>query len=181
MKKLKETLESQMILLILVGTFVFFGITQESYLSFNSIHAILYNASIDALACIGFSLLLIMGEIDMSIGSMACLGGALMSALVLSSSIPLPLAILIVFVVGGLVGYLTGVLVTKFRLNAMMVTIGTMMALRSIAWVFVNMFNGKQLPAYAKAFVRTKAFDKIYWIIFIMILIALAMDLLLKK
>lgn len=170
-----------MIVVLLALNFCFFGFTQKSYLTFNNIHAIFYNASIDALACIGFSLLLIMGEIDMSIGSMACLGGALMSYFVLAFKMPLWLSIVIAFAVGTVLGYLIGLLVTKFRLNAMMVTIGAMMSLRSIAWVFVNMFNGKQLPSSARQFARMKLFGKIYAVILIVIVLVMISDFLLKR
>lgn len=183
-KDLSKLFQSWMIVVLLVIIFSFFGMTQSSYLTFRNIHNILYNASIDALACIGFSMLLIMGEIDMSIGSMACLGGALMSYFVLAFDMPLVIAVPIVFVVGGVIGYLTGLLVTKFRLNAMMVTIGSMMTIRSVAWVFVNMFNGRQLPTSAREFARAKVdlgFNKVYVVIVVIVALVLLFDFLLKR
>lgn len=180
-KDLRQTIQTWMIVVLLVASVGFFGLTQKSYLTFNNMHAVFYNASIDALACIGFTLLLIMGEIDMSVGSMACLGGALMSYFILAFKMPLWLSIVIVFAVGAVLGYLMGLLVTSFRLNAMMVTIGAMMALRSIAWVFVNMFNGRQLPSFARQFACAKLFGKVYVVILVVIALVLVSDFLLRR
>ena len=177
-------ISSWMIVIILAVILAFFGLTQRSYLTINSLQAICYNASIDAIACIGFTFLLIMGELDMSIGAMACMGGALMSTLVLGTGIPLFWILLIVGLVGCLLGWLQGMLITKFRLNSMMVTIGAMMALKAIGLYFVNLYNGKQLPPYAKSFAKIKLFSggfRIYLIIVIIIALALIFDFLLKK
>lgn len=176
--------QSWMIVIILAVILVFFGLSQKSYLTFNSLQAICYNASIDAIACIGFTFLLIMGEIDMSIGAMACMGGALMSTLVLGTKLPLAATLVISAAAGGVLGYLQGTLITKFRLNSMMVTIGAMMALKAVGLYFVNLYYGKQLPSYAKAFAKFKLFSgshKVYLIILIIIVLSVLFDFLLKK
>ncbi len=182
-KKLGRFLSGWTIVVILAVMLTFFGVTQKSYLTFNSLHAIMYNASIDAIACLGFTFLLIMGELDMSIGAMACFGGALMSTLVLGTKLPLGMILLIAAASGCILGFLQGLLITKFRLNSMMVTIGASMALKAIGLYFVNMYNGKQLPSYAKTFAKIKVAvgsQNVYLIILVMIGLSIVFDILLK-
>jgi ribose transport system permease protein len=73
------------------------------------------------------------------------------------------------------VGFLTGFLIVRFKLNSMMVTIGVMMAIRGINWMLINRFAGKQLSVAARSIVSGDIFG-IRWTIIAMIVTAFILE-----
>ena len=78
------------------------------------------------------ALVMITGDIDISVGSMVGLSCSLLG-LLYSSGVPFELAMVIVLFVGAAGGLLNGTLVTRIGLPALAVTIGTMALFRGIA------------------------------------------------
>ncbi|MEN0072165.1 MAG: ABC transporter permease [Propionicimonas sp.] len=78
------------------------------------------------------ALVMITGDIDISVGSMVGLSCSLLG-LLYSFGVPFELAMVLVLVVGAGGGLMNGLLVTKIGLPALAVTIGTMALFRGIA------------------------------------------------
>ena len=78
------------------------------------------------------TLIIITGEIDLSVGSVLGFSSAIFG-LAFQAGVPLPLAAVLAVVCGGLVGVLNGVLVTIVGLPSLAVTIGTLALFRGIA------------------------------------------------
>ena len=84
-----------------------------------------------AIAAFGATMVIIVGGIDLSVGSVMALSG-IVSALALQSGIPLPAALALGALCGVLVGLINGLLVGRTRLPPFMVTLGTMGITRGI-------------------------------------------------
>ena len=81
---------------------------------------------------------LIMGEIDISVGSIACLS-ATTACLAANAGLPLPLVIIICLLTGLACGALNGFVLTKWpELPPMIVTLGTQIIFRGIAEVVIG-------------------------------------------
>jgi ribose transport system permease protein len=171
---------SWIIIYLTAALFVFLSVAKENFLTFNNVHSILFNVSFYYFAAIGFTLLIIMGELDMSVGSLFGFGGAMMSFFIFLYRIPVVPAIILAMITAGLIGLVTGLLIVKFRLNSMMVTIGVMMAVRGVVWILVNRFSGRQLAVAARGFVSMNIFG-VRWTIIVMILSALVLEVFLYK
>ena len=78
------------------------------------------------------ALVIIVGEIDLSVESMAGLACAVLGFL-FHAGVPIEVAIPIVLVMGALGGLFNGVLVTGFRLPSLVVTLGTLALFRGLA------------------------------------------------
>lgn len=172
--------KSWTIIFLVAALFLFLSITRKNFLTFNNIHSLLYGVSFNFFAAIGFTFLIIMGELDMSVGSLYGLGGSLMGLFIFRFKMGSLPAILLAVLIAGVIGYLVGMLVTNFRLNSMMVTIGVMMAVKGVNWILVNMFAGKQFSLVNYNFIRTKWFN-VSWIIWVMLIVAIILELLLSK
>jgi ribose transport system permease protein len=72
----------------------------------------------------GLTIAVIVGELDLSIGFLASFAGVLVTGLITTQNLPLPLAILVVLAVGALVGFANGLIVTKVRVNSVIATLG---------------------------------------------------------
>ncbi len=100
------------------------------YLSTLNVSNVLDQSSIIALLAIFMTLVLISGNFDLSIGSTAALGGAV--ALTLLDSNGPVVAILAGLGSGAAIGVVNGLLVQKVGVNAFIVTLGTMTAVRGL-------------------------------------------------
>ena len=90
-----------------------------------------------AIMALPMTLIVIAGEIDLSVESMAGLGCALLGVL-FDAGVPLVIAISIVLVVGALGGLLNGLLVTRIGLPSLVVTLGTLALFRGLALVVLG-------------------------------------------
>ena len=57
--------KSWTIVFLIAALFLFLSLTRKNFLTFNNIHSILYGVSFNFFAAIGFTFLIIMGELDM--------------------------------------------------------------------------------------------------------------------
>lgn len=83
------------------------------------------------------ALIIVAGEIDLSVEAMAGLASAILGFLY-DAGVPLEVAIPIVIVVGALGGLLNGILVTRFGLPSLVVTLGTLALYRGLALVVLG-------------------------------------------
>ncbi len=84
------------------------------------------------LLALGLTLVIVSGNIDLSVGSNVALTACL-TAMVLQAGLPVPLAIVFSCAVGTVLGTINGLLVAKLRLPSFLVTLGTMAAYRGAA------------------------------------------------
>ncbi len=66
------------IVILIVALVIILSLTTDTFFSYNNIYSILFGVSIQFFALIGFTYLIIMGEIDMSVGSAYGFAGALL-------------------------------------------------------------------------------------------------------
>jgi ribose transport system permease protein len=95
-----------------------------AFLSTNNLLAIVNQSALTAIIACGLTLVLVVGEMDLSIGYGASLAGVLVTGLMANQGLPLPLAILVTLGVGAIIGMINGLLVTKAGVNAVVATLG---------------------------------------------------------
>jgi len=113
----------------LIGMFIMlvsFSIASpKSFPSVTNLVNIVNQASLTAIISGGLTLALVVGEMDLSIGFNASLAGVLVTGLIGEQNLPVGVAIAVVIGVGGLIGYINSLLVTKLRVNSVIATLGT--------------------------------------------------------
>ena len=119
-----------------------------AYLSTVNVSNILSQSAPDAILAVFMTVVLISGNFDLSIASVAALAAAL--ALKTIDSIGTAPAIILALVVGVAVGAVNAVLVQKIGVNAFIVTLGSMTAVRGIVLIALN---GQSVTANSRALV----------------------------
>lgn len=102
--------------------------------NFSNLIAALMEVAIMALA---MTLIIVAGEIDLSVESMAGLASSILGFL-WAAGVPLTVAIPLVLLVGALGGLLNGLLVAKGRLPSLVVTLGTLALFRGMALIVLG-------------------------------------------
>lgn len=127
-------------LIFFLGLIVLFGILEpDFFLSRENLTSILNNGAVTAILACGLTVVLVVGEFDLSVASAASFGGALAAILVTEQGIPLIFVVLIVIACGVLIGIFNGILVTKFDIPALIATIGVSSLLDGLTlWVTGN-------------------------------------------
>jgi ribose transport system permease protein len=111
-------------LIVLVALIVISSFTLEGFLSGASIKAILLFASFLGIACVGQTLVALMGGLDLSIPYL--IGASNIGLLyVIGLGVPSWLALIAVLVVGAIFGFINGVLTFRLQGQALILTLGT--------------------------------------------------------
>ncbi len=101
------------------------------FLTYTNLSTLLKQATIIGIVALGMNLVIIAGMIDLSVGSMVALTAGL-GVLVLNHTGSVFLMLIFCMVLGTFLGLFNGLLVTKGRIAAFIVTLATMSAYRSI-------------------------------------------------
>lgn len=117
MKVIKKITQSKLsvIALITILVIIFFGVTTTGFVSGANLNSIMISMCLPGIIAIGMSMLLISGEIDLSAGYEACMGG-LVCALLMQAGLPWPVALLLTIVAGCLMGGILAFFVNKVGL-----------------------------------------------------------------
>jgi rhamnose transport system permease protein len=118
---------------------VVFGtqVSSQFLTSFNLFYVSLSIGEV-AIMTLPMTLIIVTGEIDLSVASILGMSSALLGDLYGSHGWPMPLAIATVLVVGAAAGWFNGFMVTRVGLPSLAVTIGTLTLYRGIAVVLLG-------------------------------------------
>jgi ribose transport system permease protein len=104
----------------------------EKYLSLRNLRTVLAQTVIVAIGAIGMTIIIISGGIDLSVGSAIALTGVI-TALGISAGWPTTMAVAAGILVGGLVGIVNGVAITRLRVVPFIATLGMLGVARGVA------------------------------------------------
>lgn len=126
-------IRKNLVLVLLIIFWVIMFALNSNFRTSANMGSILREASATGIAALGMTLIIIMGDFDLSIGSMvAILGMVLASSLEHFGLIP---ALIIVCIAGILAGLLNGVIVSYFNVPAFITTLGTYYSFRALAYI----------------------------------------------
>jgi ribose transport system permease protein len=98
---------------------------------------VLTQVSVNAVIAIGMTFVILTGGIDLSVGSILAIAGAL-AATVIKTNGNVLLAIIVAILAGAAIGVINGLLVSKGKVQAFIVTLASMTIFRGITYVFTN-------------------------------------------
>jgi ribose/xylose/arabinose/galactoside ABC-type transport system permease subunit len=134
-------------ILLLLG--VVLAIMSPYFLKVNNLINILSMASIPIILAIGETLVVLTGNIDLSLGAVFSIGGVVPAALMKFLNVPVPIAVLAGVIAGGLMGLANGALVSKVKLPSFIATYGLKVAITGIA---VAILQGYVVYGFPDAF-----------------------------
>jgi ribose transport system permease protein len=100
------------------------SVASPYFLTKYNLQALMRDLAFISIVAVGQSVLLLLGELDLSVGAMASLSGILCGLLMTQLHIPPIAALPLGLIIGLCMGGLNGLIITVFRLNAMVATIG---------------------------------------------------------
>ncbi len=125
------------LLVCLIVLIVFFSLASDSFLTVRNITNVLGQASLAMVAGIGVGLLVISGEIDVSIGSLAGAVGIPL-VVVMNATGSLELGIAAALALSLLVGVINGYLAAYVGINSLIATLGSMFVIRGALCLYTG-------------------------------------------
>lgn len=119
----------------------------------NNLVNLLFDAAAVGLIALGVVCVLLLGEIDLSIGSMSGLASAIVGVLWVNSGMPLPVAIGAALATGVLMGCIYGLLLNRFGMPSFVSTLAGLLALLGFQLYILGPSGSINLP-YASPLVR---------------------------
>jgi putative multiple sugar transport system permease protein len=111
---------------------LFTVLTNGALLQPGNISNIVVQNSYVLILAIGMILVIISGHIDLSVGSVVALTGAICAVLTVQLGLPWPLAVLATIVAGAIIGAAQGYWIAYFGIPAFIVTLGGMLVFRAL-------------------------------------------------
>lgn len=124
---------------------IFFTIYSPKFISASNIFTILRQAAVVGICSVGMTFIILTGGMDLSVGSVigvSCVGGALM----VSHGVAIPVVMIIILIAGGLVGLFNAFFINTLNIAPIIMTLGTMTALRGVAYLLCGGFAVYGIP-----------------------------------
>src|SRR4030042_4117858 len=134
-EKFRNFLIEQKILLIILVIGIFLSISSDYFLTFQNIVNIFSTISFEGMIVIGMALLIIIGEIDLSVGSIMAFSAVLA---VLAQSYGVFTGVIAGIIGGIVVGLINGLITVKLKLPSIAVTLGTMVFLSGVVYALTK-------------------------------------------
>ena len=137
---------------------IVFSALNPVFLAPNNLVNLLFDAAAVGLISLGVVCVLLLGEIDLSIGSMSGLSSAILGVLWVQSGYPVPFAIVGAVAAGALTGLIYGTLRNRFEMPSFVATLAGLLALLGMQLYILGPTGSINLP-YSSPLVR---FGQIY-------------------
>ncbi len=163
---------------VVIALFLFFGLTSERFFLPQNLLNILKQMSIVGILGIGMTVVILVGGIDLSVGSVVLLSSAVTALLLDSYDVaPVP-AIGAGLVIGALVGLVNGVLVEVAGISPVIATLGTLIAVRGLGQILIeNTYIWVTDPLFVDIASDTIAFLPIMAVIMLVLYVVFAIVL----
>lgn len=136
-KKLVNRVQDLGALIALILLVIVIGIISPEFRTISNFLSLLRQSSINGFIAFGMTCVILTGGIDLSVGSVLALSTALCAGFI-AGGMPVGLAMLLALVIGTLLGAVSGVLVTKGRLQPFIATLVTMTVYRGLTMIYMD-------------------------------------------
>ncbi|MDO5371010.1 sugar ABC transporter permease [Paracoccus sp. (in: a-proteobacteria)] len=137
--------------LILIGT-VFWSLNPV-FLAPNNLANLLFDAAAVGCISLGVVCVLMLGEIDLSVGSMSGLASAILGVIWVKMGLPVALAILVALASGAFMGFVYATLLNRFGMPSFVSTLSGLLAMLGLQLYLLGSTGSINLP-YASPLVR---------------------------
>jgi ribose transport system permease protein len=137
-QKIVEIIGENGFIFIFIFWVILLSLTTSTFLKPTNIFTVLRQAAIVSLVAIGEMLIMLLGGMDVSLAAVLGFSGIVAVSLMVNYNLPPVLAGLASLLVGGLIGFINGFLVTIVRINAVIATLGMMNVLNGMALAYTQ-------------------------------------------
>lgn len=113
------------------------SILTPRFLTITNLRNVFTQVSVNAVIAAGMTFVILTGGIDLSVGSVLAVSGAVAAAIIKSNG-NVALAVIAALIVGALIGLINGIIISKGKIQAFIATLATMTVFRGVTYVYTN-------------------------------------------
>ena len=147
-KNFKQTLNTLMLVIIVVAVAIIFSVLNPSFASKTNIMNIVRQVSVNGILAVGMTLVCLTGGIDLSVGSILGYAG-IWTASMAQTDMPVIVIFLLAILIGLIMGTVNGYFVSYWKAPAFAVTLAMLTAGRGLTYIHCG---GKPVSQLSKAF-----------------------------
>ncbi|MBA9026353.1 ABC transporter permease [Peribacillus huizhouensis] len=117
--------------------FIIMSIITTDFLTVDNLVNVMRQSSVLCIMAVAMTFIIITGGIDLSAGSQLAVSGVAVSGLIVAG-VPIPLAILLTIIIGGLIGLFMGTVISTQNIPPFIVTLAMLTILSGIAFVYTE-------------------------------------------
>jgi ribose transport system permease protein len=136
--KLANFLGEQGFIIIFILWAIFLSFSTDSFATSNNLFTVLRQASIIGILAIGEHMIVLLGTMDVSLAAILSLSGVSMAAALVHFGLHPILAAAIVLAMGGLIGLINGLVITRLKINPIITTMGMMSIMEGLAFIYTQ-------------------------------------------
>lgn len=137
------------ILVALAIMIVVFSFASKNFFRTTTMFTILKQVSITGIVCIGQTLVMLTGGIDLSVGSIAGVSAVTAAIFLKNFNMAIPVTCVLVMLLALVYGLISGLCVTKLNMPPLIATLGMQTSLRGLAYIITG---GLPVYGFTKAF-----------------------------
>ena len=132
--------------IVLALIFIIFSIGSDKFFTLKNLYTTIFNGGPLIIITCGVTFSLLVGVIDLSVGAMGYAAGCLAGILIKNFDVPIALAFLAGIGLATFIGWINSLFIVKFKMNAMLVSMGMMLVIRAVAKIIthdrtISLFN----------------------------------------
>ena len=144
-RPLVERLADHVPLFSLIALCIVFSMATDTFLSVRNLVNVIDQLTVLGIMALGMTAVIVIGGIDLSVGSVLAVSMMVMGWLSNAQGIPMPVAMMAALLVGALCGTFSGLLITRGNLPPFIATLATMSIARGLANLITD---GSQIVGY---------------------------------
>ena len=134
------------IAVVLLVSIVLLSLATPNFFTVSNLAIVARQISLFGIIAIGMTMVILLGDIDLSVGSVVALGSVVTGYALVRMGLPIPLGILAGLAVGALVGFTNGTIIIRTGVPSFIVTLGMMGIARGAALVITKGSTISGLP-----------------------------------
>lgn len=131
-------LRQGIVLIVLLSLVIFFSTQTDRFLQARNLSNIVQQNAVVILVAVGVTLTMLVGGIDLSVGSVAALAGAISAGLIVNHGLPFELSVLLTLALGFGLGAVNGGLVVWGKLPPFVATLAMMGVARGLTLLYTQ-------------------------------------------
>lgn len=150
--KSKDIMRESAVLIVLIILVIVFSSLAPNFRTFSNFITILRQISMLGVVSVGMMVVLLSGGIDLSVGAQLSIVGVVTALSVTTWGLPPALSVLIGLLLGGAIGLINGIVITKTKMPPMIATLAMQIMIRGFGFIICGGASVYGLPDSFKLF-----------------------------
>lgn len=134
----REAVQNLAMPIALIGICAFFALRESAFIGPRNLTQLIVEFSITGTLALGMFMILLTGQIDLSVGSGVGLIGGIAAVLVFQQGWPAPAAMVAAFAVALVLWTLMGTLIVRQRIPSFIITLGGLLIFKGLFWLVIQ-------------------------------------------